>query len=63
MTFLPCIFPFHQSQCANIEEELTRQTRSSALTNEKLQKEFKDAFSATKALEAKVGVLINLDNI
>ncbi|XP_041805799.1 coiled-coil domain-containing protein 178 [Chelmon rostratus] len=42
-----------KGQCANINEELYRQQRSSELTNQKLQKEFKDASSATNALETK----------
>ncbi|XP_059200238.1 coiled-coil domain-containing protein 178 isoform X2 [Centropristis striata] len=40
--------------CANKNEELNRQQRSSALTNQKLQKEFEDASMATKELETKV---------
>uniref|UniRef100_UPI0037E7D7DF coiled-coil domain-containing protein 178 n=1 Tax=Semicossyphus pulcher TaxID=241346 RepID=UPI0037E7D7DF len=43
-----------KSQCANLNEELYRHQRSSELTNRKLQKEFEDASSATKALETKV---------
>ncbi|XP_067330838.1 coiled-coil domain-containing protein 178 [Channa argus] len=43
-----------KDQCANIEEERIRQQRSSALTNEKLQKEFKESSLATKALETKI---------
>ncbi|XP_026230810.1 coiled-coil domain-containing protein 178 [Anabas testudineus] len=43
-----------KGQCANIEDELARQQRSSSLTNEKLQKEFEDASSATNTLETKV---------
>ncbi|XP_070775745.1 coiled-coil domain-containing protein 178 [Enoplosus armatus] len=42
-----------KGQCENINEELYRQQRSSELTNQKLQKEFEDASSATKALETK----------
>lgn len=52
----------HQGQCANINEELYRQQRSSELTNQKLQKEFKDASSATNALETKTEVLIKLNS-
>ncbi|KAG7214765.1 hypothetical protein INR49_010657 [Caranx melampygus] len=43
-----------KGQCANINEELKRQQRSSELTNQKLLKEFEDAFSATTALETKM---------
>ncbi|XP_044076468.1 coiled-coil domain-containing protein 178 isoform X2 [Siniperca chuatsi] len=43
-----------KGQCANINKELYQQQRSSELTNQKLQKEFIDASSATKALETKI---------
>ncbi|XP_045908426.1 coiled-coil domain-containing protein 178 isoform X10 [Micropterus dolomieu] len=43
-----------KGQCANINEELYRQQRSSEITNQKLHKEFEDASSATKALETKI---------
>ncbi|XP_050925927.1 coiled-coil domain-containing protein 178 isoform X1 [Lates calcarifer] len=56
-----------KGQCANISEELKRQQRSSELTNQKLQKEFEAASSATKALETKIEkikkVTENLENI
>lgn len=56
-------FLLQQGQCANIEAELAQQQRSSALTNEKLKKEFEDASSATEALETKIEVVMKLDNI
>ncbi|XP_077956008.1 coiled-coil domain-containing protein 178 [Gasterosteus aculeatus] len=40
-----------KGQCANKSEELYRQQKSRALTNQKLQKEFEDASSVTKELE------------
>ncbi|XP_040911510.1 coiled-coil domain-containing protein 178 [Toxotes jaculatrix] len=43
-----------KGQCTNINEGLKRQQRSSELNKEKLQKEFEDASSATKALETKI---------
>nr|XP_020451322.1 coiled-coil domain-containing protein 178 isoform X2 [Monopterus albus] len=43
-----------KGQCATISEELKHRQRSSELTNQKLQKEFEDASSATKALESKI---------
>uniref|UniRef100_A0A3B4V412 Coiled-coil domain containing 178 n=1 Tax=Seriola dumerili TaxID=41447 RepID=A0A3B4V412_SERDU len=43
-----------KGQCANINEGLKKQQRSSELTNRKLQKEFEVASSATKALETKI---------
>ncbi|XP_034744642.1 coiled-coil domain-containing protein 178 isoform X1 [Etheostoma cragini] len=43
-----------KGQCANKTEELFRQQRSSELTNQKLQKEFEDASTATKELETKI---------
>ncbi|XP_036939693.1 coiled-coil domain-containing protein 178 isoform X3 [Acanthopagrus latus] len=43
-----------KGQCANKNEEMCRLQRSSDLTNRKLQKEFEDVSSATKALETKV---------
>ena len=51
-------FFLHQGQCADIREALQRHTRSSELTNQKLQKDFQEASSTTKALETKVEVLI-----
>lgn len=52
----------HQAQCADTEEGLKRQKRSSELTNRKLHKDFEDAYSATQALQMKVEVLVKLDN-
>ncbi|XP_076601821.1 coiled-coil domain-containing protein 178 [Chaetodon auriga] len=49
-----------KDQCANINEELHRQQRSSELTNQKLQKEFEDASSATNTLETKLEKIKNL---
>ncbi|TMS10147.1 Coiled-coil domain-containing protein 178 [Larimichthys crocea] len=43
-----------KGECTNLNKELYRQQRSSELTNQKLQKEFEDASSATKALETKI---------
>ncbi|KAM3603866.1 uncharacterized protein V6R79_003167 [Siganus canaliculatus] len=43
-----------QHQCASINEELRQKQRSSELTNRKLQKEYEDASSTTKALEEKL---------
>ncbi|XP_068557525.1 coiled-coil domain-containing protein 178 [Cebidichthys violaceus] len=43
-----------KGQCANKNEELYRQQRSSELTNRELQKEFEDASMATKDLETHV---------
>ncbi|KAM9349908.1 coiled-coil domain-containing protein 178 [Symphorus nematophorus] len=43
-----------KGQCTNINTELHQQQRSSELTNKKLQKEFEDASSETKALETKM---------
>ncbi|XP_069367448.1 coiled-coil domain-containing protein 178 isoform X2 [Paralichthys olivaceus] len=43
-----------KGQCADIREALQRQTRSSELTNQKLQKDFQEASSTTKALETKI---------
>lgn len=64
MTFcLLLYFLLHQGECTNLNKELYRQQRSSELTNQKLQKEFEDASSATKALETKIEVLMKLDNL
>ncbi|XP_023139452.2 coiled-coil domain-containing protein 178 [Amphiprion ocellaris] len=41
-------------QCENVNVELKQQQSSSQQTNQQLQKEFEDAFAATKALETKV---------
>ncbi|KAG8014208.1 hypothetical protein GBF38_016565, partial [Nibea albiflora] len=49
-----------KGECTNLNKELYRQQRSSELTNQKLQKEFEDASSATKALETKTEKLKNL---
>ncbi|KAK2822496.1 hypothetical protein Q5P01_022561 [Channa striata] len=43
-----------KGQCASIEEQLVKQQNVSALTNEKLQKEFEESSSATKVLETKI---------
>ncbi|XP_034558262.1 coiled-coil domain-containing protein 178 [Notolabrus celidotus] len=43
-----------KAQCANLNEELYQHQRSSALTNQKLQKECDDATTARKTLETKV---------
>ncbi|XP_020507873.2 coiled-coil domain-containing protein 178 [Labrus bergylta] len=43
-----------KSQCSNLNEELNRQQRRSAITNKKLQKDLDDASSATKTLETKI---------
>ncbi|XP_040000007.1 coiled-coil domain-containing protein 178 [Xiphias gladius] len=43
-----------KGQCANINDGLKQQQRSSELTNQKLQKEFEDASLATRALETKI---------
>lgn len=51
-------FLLHQGQCANKNEELFRQQRSSELTNQKLQKEFEDESTATKELETKNEVMM-----
>ncbi|KAF0046874.1 hypothetical protein F2P81_000507 [Scophthalmus maximus] len=57
----------HQAQCADTEEGLKRQKRSSELTNRKLHKDFEDAYSATQALQMKVEktkkVMANLEQI
>ncbi|XP_037313313.2 coiled-coil domain-containing protein 178 [Pungitius pungitius] len=49
-----------KGQCANKSEELYRQQRSRALTNQKLQKEFEDASTATKELETTFMKIMNL---
>ncbi|KAE8290838.1 hypothetical protein D5F01_LYC10428 [Larimichthys crocea] len=49
-----------KGECTNLNKELYRQQRSSELTNQKLQKEFEDASSATKALETKIEKLKKL---
>ncbi|CAJ1072422.1 coiled-coil domain-containing protein 178 [Xyrichtys novacula] len=43
-----------KAHCEDLNEELYRHQRCSALTNQKLQKEFDEASSATKTLETKV---------
>lgn len=53
---LAFMFLFHQSQCADLDEQLKQQQRKSMLTNQQLQKEFEDASSVTKALETKMEV-------
>lgn len=50
------MFLFHQTQCADLDEQLKQQQRKSMLTNQQLQKEFEDASSVTKALETKMEV-------
>ncbi|AWP03968.1 putative coiled-coil domain-containing protein 178 isoform 4 [Scophthalmus maximus] len=56
-----------KAQCADTEEGLKRQKRSSELTNRKLHKDFEDAYSATQALQMKVEktkkVMANLEQI
>ncbi|XP_024908375.1 coiled-coil domain-containing protein 178 isoform X2 [Cynoglossus semilaevis] len=43
-----------KDQCADLKEELERHKISSELTNHRLQKEFENVSSATKALETKI---------
>ncbi|KAM4552291.1 coiled-coil domain-containing protein 178 [Odontesthes bonariensis] len=43
-----------KAQCADVNEELKQQQRSSEQTNHRLQKEFEEASSALKALKTKV---------
>ncbi|XP_029308732.1 coiled-coil domain-containing protein 178 isoform X2 [Cottoperca gobio] len=43
-----------KGQCENKSEEMYQQQRNSDLTNQKLQKEFEDAATATKELETKM---------
>ncbi|XP_067462143.1 coiled-coil domain-containing protein 178 [Thunnus thynnus] len=43
-----------KSQCANVSDELHRQQRSSELANKKLQNEYENVSSTTKALETQI---------
>ncbi|XP_074544104.1 coiled-coil domain-containing protein 178 isoform X2 [Halichoeres trimaculatus] len=49
-----------KAQCAHLNEELSRHQRNSALTNQKLQKNFEDASTAKKTLETKIKKLREL---
>nr|XP_046264130.1 coiled-coil domain-containing protein 178 isoform X2 [Scatophagus argus]XP_046264131.1 coiled-coil domain-containing protein 178 isoform X2 [Scatophagus argus] len=52
-----------KDDCANMNKELNQQQNISELTNQKLQEEFEDAFSATKALETKTEKVKKLTEI
>ncbi|XP_044224584.1 coiled-coil domain-containing protein 178 [Thunnus albacares] len=49
-----------KSQCANVSDELHRQQRSSELANKKLQNEYENVSSTTKALETQIEKMKNL---